>query len=157
MTLMVMSLMASILAAIPAWLFWKNLSAYQPPPEPARGATFPQVSVLIPARNEEQTIRAAVTAALASEGVELEVVVLDDDSEDETAAIVRRLAGSDDRVRLLNGPSCRTDGVANSTPAGSWPAARRLSCSSFRTPMFGWRRKVWPAWWPFSKNRGPTS
>ena len=48
------------------------------------------VSVLIPARNEERSIQAAVEAALASVGVELEVVVLDDHSEDATAAIVRR-------------------------------------------------------------------
>jgi Glycosyl transferase family 2 len=124
-TLMVMSLMASILAAIPAWLFWKNLSAYQPPPRPARGATLSHVSVLIPARNEEQTIRAAVAAALASEGVELEVVVLDDDSEDETAAIVRYLAGSDNRVRLLNGPEL-PDGWCGKQHA-CWVLARGAS------------------------------
>jgi hypothetical protein len=101
---MVISLIALILAAIPAWLFRKNLSAYQPPPAPAGGASLPRVSVLIPARDEERTIRAAVAAALASEGVQLEVVVLDDQSEDDTATIVRRLAERDDRLRLLNGP-----------------------------------------------------
>src|SRR5690242_12073084 len=101
---MVISLIAMILAAIPAWLFRRNLSAYQPPPAPAGGASLPRVSVLIPARNEEQTIQAAVAAALASEGVELEVVVLDDQSEDQTATIVRRLVDCDDRVRLLDGP-----------------------------------------------------
>ncbi len=104
MTLVVMSLIALILAAIPAWLFRRNLSAYQPPPAPTGGASLPRVSVLIPARNEEQTIQAAVAAALASEGVELEVVVLDDQSEDKTATIVRRLAECDDRVRLIDGP-----------------------------------------------------
>ena len=101
---MVLALIALVLAAIPAWLFWRNLSAYQPPPSPAAWGSLPRVSVLIPARNEEQTIQAAVEAALASEGVELEVVVLDDQSEDATAAIVRRLAERDARVRLLNGP-----------------------------------------------------
>src|SRR5579885_151863 len=99
-----MSLIALISAAIPAWLFRRNLSAYQPPPVPAGGGPPPRVSILIPARNEEQTIQAAVAAALASVGVELEVVVLDDQSEDQTAAIVRRLAACDDRVRLLPGP-----------------------------------------------------
>jgi hypothetical protein len=103
-TLMVMSLVALILAAIPAWLFRRNLSAYQPPPAPTGESSLPRVSVLIPARNEENTIQAAVAAALSSKGVELEVVVLDDQSEDETATIVRRLAERDDRVRLVNGP-----------------------------------------------------
>ena len=102
-TLMVISLIALVMAAIPARLFGRNLSAYQPPPAPAGGARS-RASVLIPARDEEQTIQAAVAAALVSEGVELEVVVLDDQSKDETATIVQRLARCDDRVRLLNGP-----------------------------------------------------
>jgi glycosyltransferase involved in cell wall biosynthesis len=101
---MLLSLIALILAAIPAWLFRRNLSAYQPPPVPHGGGPLPRVSVLIPARNEEQSIQAAVVAALASQGVELEVAVLDDQSEDETAAIVSRLAEHDHRVRLVNGP-----------------------------------------------------
>ena len=102
--LMLLALIALIVAAIPAWLFWRNLSAYQPPPSPAAWDSLPRVSVLIPARNEEQTIQAAVEAALTSKGVELEVLVFDDHSEDATAAIVRRLAECDARVRLLNGP-----------------------------------------------------
>jgi hypothetical protein len=104
MILMVLSLLALSLAAIPALLFRRNLSAYQTPPSPGEGLSLPRVSILIPARNEEQTIAAAVAAALASQGVELEVVILDDQSEDETAAIVRRLADCDHRVRLVNGP-----------------------------------------------------
>jgi hypothetical protein len=83
------------------------------------------VSVLIPARNEEQTIQAAVTAALASQGVELEVVVLDDQSEDETATIVRRLADGDHRVRLVNGPEL-PDGWCGKQHA-CWVLARSAS------------------------------
>jgi hypothetical protein len=100
----VLALVALVMAAIPAWLFRANLSAYGRPPAPAASGTLPRVSVLIPARNEEQSILAAVEAALASEGVELEVLVLDDHSVDATAAIVRRLAEGDARVRLLDGP-----------------------------------------------------
>lgn len=60
--------------------------------------------MLIPARNEEGSIAGAVEAALASRGVELEVVVLDDSSEDRTAEIVRELALRDPRVRLVLAP-----------------------------------------------------
>lgn len=99
----ILSSAALILAAIPAFLFAANLRVYRrPPPAPADGSR-PSVSVLIPARNEERAIRAAVEAALASHGVEVEVVVLDDRSEDATAAIVSDLADRDRRVHLLQG------------------------------------------------------
>ena len=48
-------------------------------------------------------IEASVSAALASRGVELEVLVLDDRSEDATAGIVRNLSRVDGRVRLVPG------------------------------------------------------
>ena len=62
------------------------------------------VSILIPARNEEAGIAAAVDAALLSRGVEVEVVVLDDHSTDRTADIVRSIAARDPRVRLEPAP-----------------------------------------------------
>jgi hypothetical protein len=102
--LMVLALAALVLAAIPASLFWANLRAYRPPPPPSSSGLPPRVSVLIPARDEERSIRDAVEAALASESVEVEVLVLDDHSEDATGATVRQLAERDPRVRLLAGP-----------------------------------------------------
>ncbi|MCP1613166.1 glycosyltransferase involved in cell wall biosynthesis [Azospirillum lipoferum] len=60
------------------------------------------VSILIPARNEEAGIAAAVDAALLSRGVELEVVVLDDHSTDRKAEIVLAIVVRDPRVRLEN-------------------------------------------------------
>jgi Glycosyl transferase family 2 len=84
---------------IPALLFWRNLRRYAPPPAPVGR---PAVSVLIPARDEERSIRGAVEAALASRGVDLEVIVLDDHSRDRTAEIVRGLG--DPRVRLETAP-----------------------------------------------------
>jgi len=61
------------------------------------------VSVLIPARDEADGIRETINAVLANEGVELELVVLDDQSRDATAAIVREIAAAGTRVRLVNG------------------------------------------------------
>ncbi|TWU03239.1 glycosyltransferase [Neorhodopirellula pilleata] len=61
------------------------------------------VSVLIPARNEAGGIAAAIESVLASEGVELDVVVMDDGSTDGTGQIVRSIASRDPRVRLLDG------------------------------------------------------
>jgi hypothetical protein len=101
-----LTIAALLLAAYPALLFRANLRQYLPPPELVipPGEAPPQVSVLIPARNEERAIGAAVEAALASTGVDIEVVVLDDHSEDGTARVVRELAARDSRVRLVSGP-----------------------------------------------------
>jgi hypothetical protein len=92
------------LAVLPAYLFWRNLRILLPPPAPIEGGKRPSVSVLIPARNEEDAIGPAVSAVLASRGVDCEVLVLDDRSEDDTAAVVGAMADRDDRVRLINGP-----------------------------------------------------
>jgi hypothetical protein len=92
------------LALIPALLFLRNLRLYVPPPAAAEPQQAPAVSLLIPARNEEAGIGAAVEAAVRSEGVELEVVVLDDQSEDATAEIVAAIAERDGRVRLESAP-----------------------------------------------------
>ena len=59
------------------------------------------VSVLIPAYNEERVIERSVRQVLASDLVELEVIVIDDGSKDRTSEIVERLFGDEPRVRLL--------------------------------------------------------
>ena len=92
-----------ILAAIPAFLFLFNLFLYRRPRAVQAGQVFP-VSILIPARNEERSIHASVTSALASTNVDVEVLVLDDHSTDDTAAIVRKIALQDARVRLMAAP-----------------------------------------------------
>ncbi len=92
-------------ALVPALLFRANLKAYAPPPIPAdQDEDPPSISVLIPARNEEKSIARCVRSTLASTGVRLEVVVLDDGSEDRTAALVREIASGDGRVRLVSAP-----------------------------------------------------
>ena len=91
-------------AAIPAALFFRNWFVFRAPPPILDTAAPRSVSVLIPARNEEATIARAVESVLASRGVTLEVVVLDDHSTDGTAAAVARIAARDPRVRLAAAP-----------------------------------------------------
>lgn len=63
-----------------------------------------RVSVLIPARDEARQIGACLSAVLASESVpHLEVLVMDDGSVDGTAEVARAVAGTDTRVRVLDG------------------------------------------------------
>jgi hypothetical protein len=95
-----------VLAGLPALLFLANLCVYRVGRvgNPFCSEALPPVSILIPARNEERSIIAAVEAALASRAVMVEVVVLDDHSEDRTADLVAEVAERDARVRLLQAP-----------------------------------------------------
>jgi hypothetical protein len=96
---MTLAWISLFLAAGPFLLGLGNLLLYRCP-APARDR--PQVSVLIPARNEEANIGDAVACVLASEGVELELVVLDDGSTDRTGEILRAVA--DPRLRIGTSP-----------------------------------------------------
>ncbi len=62
-----------------------GLRPAEPPENP------PLVSILIPARNEERSIGACAGSLLRQDYPNCEVIVLDDHSEDDTGAIVRRL------------------------------------------------------------------
>lgn len=101
--MLLLALTLLVCAAIPCVLFLRNLGAYTPPP-PAGPTLDARVSVLIPARNEARNIEAVLASVLRSERTALEVVVYDDGSTDDTAERVRRVAASDARVRLLEGP-----------------------------------------------------
>ncbi|HEV7310785.1 glycosyltransferase family 2 protein [Ensifer sp.] len=59
----------------------------------------PDVSFVIAAYNAADTIRRAVNSALAQEGVDVEVIVIDDCSSDDTCAVVAGFG--DPRVRLV--------------------------------------------------------
>ena len=63
----------------------------------------PLVTVVVPARNESETIVAVVRSILASSYGAFELLVVDDRSTDDTAAIVERLAAGNPRVRLVRG------------------------------------------------------
>ena len=59
------------------------------------------VSVLIPAFNEAKVIEASIRRVLASEQVNVEVIVLDDGSQDGTSDVVRAAFAGEPRVKLL--------------------------------------------------------
>ncbi len=61
----------------------------------------PPVTVIIPAFNEAKVIRKSLESVLASDYPGLEVVVVDDGSKDETAAVVADLAREDGRLTLV--------------------------------------------------------
>jgi dolichol-phosphate mannosyltransferase len=68
---------------------------------PATGDT-PEISVVVPTLNERDNIVEVIdSVAKALEGVAWEIIVVDDDSPDGTAARVKQIARDDPRVRCL--------------------------------------------------------
>jgi hypothetical protein len=59
------------------------------------------ISILIPTRNRLRYLESSLASAMAQEGVDIEVIVSDDGSDDGTVEFVRTLAASDPRVRLV--------------------------------------------------------
>jgi chlorobactene glucosyltransferase len=70
--------------------------------DPPAGA--PLVSVIIPARNEARNIGRCLTSVLGATYRGIEVIVVDDRSEDETGTIAREIAERDKRVRVIEAP-----------------------------------------------------
>ncbi len=66
-------------------------------------ARWPRVSILLPARDEEGNIEAAVRALLAQEYPDFELVVLDDGSTDRTPELLRALAKMHPGLRVVRG------------------------------------------------------
>ncbi len=94
--------LSAVCSIAPAALFCVNLRRFRAPSPIAPDVRLP-VSVLIPARNEEANIGEALRCVLASRNVDFEVLVWNDDSTDNTGAIVSALAATDARVHLLEG------------------------------------------------------
>ncbi|HKD75347.1 MAG TPA: glycosyltransferase family A protein, partial [Ktedonobacterales bacterium] len=69
-------------------------------PAPRAAGAWPRISVLIPARDEAANIESCLESLLAQEHPDIEILVLDDESTDETATIVQRVAAGDDRGRV---------------------------------------------------------
>ena len=76
----------------------------QPVPESrARRARLPDVSIIVPAFNEQEGIAACVRSLAAANYPDLDIVVVDDGSTDDTAAVVAGLALPN--VRLVTQPN----------------------------------------------------
>ena len=76
----------------------------QPLKESEFDGVLAKLSVVIPARNEEEDIDEALRSVLDQKGVELQVIVVNDHSTDETGEIVRRLADKDARITIVENP-----------------------------------------------------
>ena len=69
-------------------------------PEPRAGT--PRVSIIVAARNEERNIREALQSLLDLDYPELELIVVDDRSEDDTGEILDEMSCRDVRLRVIH-------------------------------------------------------
>ncbi|GAC1514715.1 MAG: hypothetical protein NVS1B4_03030 [Gemmatimonadaceae bacterium] len=65
----------------------------------------PAVTVVVPARDEARNIDRCLRSILATTYTRLDVVVVDDGSRDQTAAMAQKIADADGRVRVLGCPA----------------------------------------------------
>jgi glycosyltransferase involved in cell wall biosynthesis len=75
----------------------------------------PKLSIVIPAYNESARIEQAldrVMSCIAAQGWDAEVLVVDDGSRDDTAAIVQRWMGIHSRLHLIQNPGNRGKGYS---------------------------------------------
>jgi len=75
-------------------------------PEPT-----PLISILVPARNEEVNIATCLESLQKQDYPNFEILVLDDNSSDNTANIVEQMAAKDGRIQLLRGDPLPKDWV----------------------------------------------
>lgn len=85
---------------------------------------IPEITVIVPTRDRCEFLSIAITTALRQQDVELEIIVVDDGSRDETRALLARC--SDPRLRVLRHPTslgvsqARNRGLEEAR--GSWVA-----------------------------------
>ncbi len=75
---------------------------------------FPMVSILVPARNEEKNIAKCVQSLLAQDYPAFEVLVLDDQSTDNTRSILEKISRSYSRLKVLDGTPPSDDQIGKS-------------------------------------------
>ena len=85
-----------------------------------------KVTIIIPAYNAEEFLAEAVESALAQTHADIEIIVVDDHSQDGTAALAARLAGQDRRISLIgseeSGGAGKARNRALAAASGNWIA-----------------------------------
>lgn len=98
----------NVLSAALPWLLFPLLALWR-----ARGSRsldqvapgnlqeLPRTSVIVPARNEARNIERCMRSVLSTSHPDMELIVVDDQSHDDTGAIAAIIAAKDPRVRVL--------------------------------------------------------
>ncbi len=71
-------------------------------PETNEPVSTPKVSILVPARNESRNLARSLESLVQQDYPNIEILVIDDHSEDDTHAIAESFAKRDSRIRVLS-------------------------------------------------------
>lgn len=83
------------------YFFYRERVERRPPHDPPTLPETPPVTFLVPCHNEGANAADTIRSLLAQDYPELEVIAIDDASEDDTPDVLDALAAEDDRVRVL--------------------------------------------------------
>ena len=103
------------LALIARCLIAQKQMSWLSPSSPSE-RLFPKISVVIPARNEEHDIVASLRSVLNQQGVDLEVIVVNDHSTDRTGTLAEEIAHSNSRITVSMIHHCGPAGLASAMP-----------------------------------------
>lgn len=97
--------MGWLIAILFFFLLWTVFNSFFMPSLPRRGTpvSTPLVSVLVPLRNEEANVNNLTAALKAVTYPNIEFILLDDQSTDQTGALLKRAIGDDARFTVLQG------------------------------------------------------
>jgi chlorobactene glucosyltransferase len=93
-------------------ILFKNIAGYSLPESFIKQR--PLISIMIPARNEAENIKTCVSSLLKQDYSNIEILVLDDNSTDDTSLIVKRISEKDGRVKLINGKPLKEGWIGKS-------------------------------------------
>jgi chlorobactene glucosyltransferase len=84
--------------------FWNitNVAILRPDSSSGSPAELPRVSILLAARNEQETLPATLDSLVKLDYPDFEIILVDDDSDDRTGAIADQLAEGDGKLRAIH-------------------------------------------------------
>jgi len=93
-------------------ILFKNIANYLLPESLIKSP--PLVSILVPARNEAENIKRCLISLSKQDYPNIEILVLDDNSNDGTSLVVEKFTEKDSRVKLITGKPLKSGWIGKS-------------------------------------------
>ncbi len=113
---------------------------------PVSAAGNPRVSIIVPARDEEETIEQALHALLSLDYDDYEVIAVNDRSNDSTGEIMERVAGSQNQDPIQNQNLDENPHFSQKAREMGHPASPILRVIHHRELPAGWLGKTHAMW-----------